>query len=110
MLVVWPVALIARHTFAGGIGSLERALSDPVLTHALWLTVQVAFTAVLLNTIFGVAISLLLVRYTFPGRRVLSAHQPAAVGLPGRGRSSPGAGLRGVDGWFGGGAGARGDR
>ena len=32
-----------------------------------------AFWAVAINTMFGVGISLLLVRYTFPGRRALSA-------------------------------------
>ena len=40
---------------------------------AFQLTLSVAFWAVLINTIFGVGISLLLVRYTFPGRRALSA-------------------------------------
>ena len=40
---------------------------------AFQLTLVVAFWAVLINTVFGVGISLLLVRYTFPGRRALSA-------------------------------------
>lgn len=88
LLVIWPVSLVARNTFADGIDSLRRALSDPVVTHALWLTAQVAFSAVLINTIFGVGISLLMVRYTFPGRRVLStlidlplSVSPVVVGL-----------------------------
>lgn len=87
-LVAWPVALVVQHTFAGGLDNLHTALSDPVVTHALRLTVYVAIWAVVINTVFGVGISLLLVRYTFPGRRVLSALidlplsvSPVVVGL-----------------------------
>ena len=40
---------------------------------AFQLTLSIAFWAVLINTIFGIIISLLLTRYTFPGRRALSA-------------------------------------
>lgn len=87
-LVAWPVALVVQHTFAGGLTNLQTALSDPIVTHALRLTVYVAVWAVAINTVFGVGISLLLVRYTFPGRRVLSALidlplsvSPVVVGL-----------------------------
>lgn len=87
-LVAWPVALVAQHTFADGLTNLLTALSDPIVTHALRLTVYVALWAVAINTVFGVGISLLLVRYTFPGRRILSALidlplsvSPVVVGL-----------------------------
>jgi sulfate transport system permease protein len=87
-LVAWPVALVVQNTFADGLTNLQTALSDPTVTHALRLTVYVALWAVAINTVFGVGISLLLVRYTFPGRRVLSALidlplsvSPVVVGL-----------------------------
>ena len=87
-LVAWPVALVVQHTFDGGLTNLQTALNDPVVTHALRLTVYVALWAVAINTVFGVGISLLLVRYTFPGRRILSALidlplsvSPVVVGL-----------------------------
>ena len=87
-LVIWPVALVVQKTFDGGMGNLQTALSDPVVTDALRLTVIVALWAVAINTIFGVGISLLLVRYEFPGRGVLSALidlplavSPVVVGL-----------------------------
>jgi sulfate/thiosulfate transport system permease protein len=87
-LVVWPVSLVARNTFADGTQALTTALSDPDVTHALKLTAVVAFYAVVINLLFGVAISLLLVRYEFPGKRVLSALidlplsvSPVVVGL-----------------------------
>lgn len=102
LLVAWPVALVAQHTFADGLDAMRTALADPTVTHALWLTVEVAVLAVLVNLVFGVGISLLLVRYEFPGKRLLSALldlplsvSPVVVGL---------ALLlvyNGVDGWFG---------
>jgi len=50
-----------------------EALSQPEVIFSFQLTLAAAFWAVVLNTVFGVGISLLLVRYTFPGRRALSA-------------------------------------
>jgi sulfate/thiosulfate transport system permease protein len=73
LLVAWPVSLVIRQTFAHGLANLVDALSDPQVSASLLLSLQVAFWAVLINTIFGVGISLLLVRYEFPGKRVLSA-------------------------------------
>jgi sulfate transport system permease protein len=102
MLVAWPVGMVASNTFADGLTGPLTALSDPVVSHALRLTAEVAVSAVAINLVFGVGISLLLVRYEFPGKRVLSALidvplsvSPIVVGL---------ALLlvyNSVDGWFG---------
>ncbi len=73
MLVAWPVWLVAQNTFADGTQSITEALSDPVVTHALQMTLVVALSAVVINLVFGVGISLLLVRQEFPGKRLLSA-------------------------------------
>jgi sulfate/thiosulfate transport system permease protein len=73
LLVAWPVWLVAQNTFADGTASLEQALSDPTVTHALRMALVVALTAVVINLVFGVGISLLLVRQEFPGKRLLSA-------------------------------------
>ena len=102
LLVIWPVGLVAYNTFADGTEALETALTDPVVLNALWLTAQVAFSAVLINTVFGVGVSLLLVRHRFPGRRLLSvlldlplSVSPVVVGL------AIILVYGGVDGWFG---------
>jgi sulfate/thiosulfate transport system permease protein len=73
LLVIWPIALVFRATFADGVVPVLNALSQPDVLFAFQLTLVAAFWAVVLNTVFGVGISLLLVRYTFPGRRTLSA-------------------------------------
>ena len=88
LLVIWPVALVARETFAYGLAPVIDALRQPEVIFAFQLTLSAAFWAVVINTIFGVGISLLLVRYTFPGRRTLNALvdlplavSPVVVGL-----------------------------
>ena len=40
--------------------------------HALIVTVEISLWAVAINTVFGVGMALLLVRYEFPGKRALS--------------------------------------
>jgi sulfate/thiosulfate transport system permease protein len=88
MLVIWPTALVFKQAFAGGMEGLKTALQDPAVTHALKLTAEVSLIAVVLNLVFGVGMSLLLVRKEFPGKRVLNAFidlplavSPVVVGL-----------------------------
>ena len=73
LLVAWPVSLVAKHTFADGWDDLRGILTDPQVVHALRLTVVVAVIAVVINTVFGVGMALLLTRYEFRGKRLLSA-------------------------------------
>ena len=73
MLVAWPSAYVVKTTFDGGLTNLQAALSDPDVLHALKLSGVVALAAVAINLVFGVGMSLLLVRSRFVGRRVLSA-------------------------------------
>ncbi|VXC19254.1 sulfate ABC transporter permease [Nocardioides sp. AX2bis] len=87
-LVAWPLALLVQQTFDGGLTNLLDALGDEQVISALRLTGIVAGLAVVINLVFGVTISLLLVRYEFPGKRVLSALidlplsvSPVVVGL-----------------------------
>lgn len=88
MLVAWPVVLVAKNAFADGFSDVNAILDDPDIRHALWLTVRVAIISVVINTVFGVTMSILIVRYEFPGRRLLNALldlplsvSPVVVGL-----------------------------
>lgn len=102
LLVAWPVGLLVKNTFSNGLGNLSDALSDEQVTGALQLTAVIALWAVVINLVFGVTISILLVRYEFPGKRVLSALidlplsvSPVVVGL------ALFLAYNGKDGWFG---------
>ena len=88
LLVVWPVGMLVKQTFGDGFDALESVFSDADVVAALRLTAIVAVIAVVINLVFGVTISLLLVRFVFPGKRILSALvdlplsvSPVVVGL-----------------------------
>lgn len=72
-LVAWPVSLVVTNTFDNGTESLRSLFEDPDMVVALQLSAYVAVWSVVINTLFGVGISLLLVRYEFPGKRLLNA-------------------------------------
>ncbi|HEX2892968.1 MAG TPA: sulfate ABC transporter permease subunit [Marmoricola sp.] len=88
LLVAWPTAMVFKNALGEGWSTMVDSLTDPSVTHALQLTVTIAVIAVVVNLVFGVTVSLLLVRYEFWGKRVLSALidvplsvSPVVVGL-----------------------------
>lgn len=72
-LVGWPLWLVVQNTFFAGENYLAIALQNPEVTHALNLTLVVAMWAVAINTVFGITMGILLVRYEFPGKRLLNS-------------------------------------
>ena len=87
-LVALPVFAVLRSTFGDGVQPFLDAVSAPDFVSAVRLTLVVAGLAVLINTVFGLAVSFLLVRYRFPGRGLLNAVidlpvsiSPVVVGL-----------------------------
>lgn len=72
-LLILPVGLVFWRTFDHGVAPVIAALTDPNALHALQLTVVVAGCAVVGNTVFGVGLAILLVRHSFPGKRILDA-------------------------------------
>lgn len=88
LLVLWPVWLVAQFTFQDGLTALTDSLSDAQVVHALQLTAVITVISVAINVLFGVTVSLLIVRTPFPGRRIFSALldvplsvSPVVVGL-----------------------------
>jgi sulfate/thiosulfate transport system permease protein len=88
ILVLLPVVLVIWRTFRPGLSEFFNALSQAQTVHAFKLTAIVAGIAVVINTVFGVGVALLLARYRFPGRGLLSAFidlpvsiSPIVVGL-----------------------------
>lgn len=72
-LVGWPVLTLVQRTFEQGWSAFVATFQDPDVTHALLVTIEISLWAVAINTVFGVGMGLLLVRYEFPGKRLLSA-------------------------------------
>src|SRR3954468_22606293 len=63
LLLLAPLVLIFFKTFEDGIGPPLDAVTSPDGLHALKLTLLMVAIAVPLNTIFGIACALLLVRH-----------------------------------------------
>jgi sulfate transport system permease protein len=88
LLVLIPVIVIFYRAFEPGVTTFFDQLRDPETQHAFKVTAIVAGSAVVINTVFGVAAGVLLARYRFPGKRLLSAFidlpvavSPIVVGL-----------------------------
>ena len=73
VLVVIPMGVITTRTLRQGLGAFWDAISSPQAVSAFRLTATVTVWAVVLNTIFGVGVAILLTRYRFPGKRLMSA-------------------------------------
>lgn len=102
LLLAAPVGLVGYRTFEHGFGPAWDAVTTPEAIHAFWITMLMVAVAVPLNTIFGIACAIVLVRHRFRGKALMNA----AIDLP-FAVSPVVIGLAlilvyGQDGWFGG--------
>jgi sulfate transport system permease protein len=88
LLIVVPVGSVFFRAFQHGLGAAWDAVTTTEGTHAFWLTILVVGIAVPLDTVFGVAVAILLARHRFPGAWLLDAFidiplalSPVVVGL-----------------------------
>jgi sulfate transport system permease protein len=72
-LVAIPVGSVFWRALESGLGVFWTQVTTPSAVHALVLTLEVAFLAVVMNTVFGVAAALILARHRFPGASILEA-------------------------------------
>jgi sulfate transport system permease protein len=73
MILLVPVGAVIWRAFGDGIAPVWQAVTTPDALHAFWLTLLIAGIAVPLNTVFGIACAVVLVRQRFRGRRLLDA-------------------------------------
>jgi sulfate transport system permease protein len=83
-----PVGAVAWRALGDGVAPVWQAVTTPDALHAFWLSLLIAGIAVPLNTLFGVACAVVLVRHRFPGKRLLDAFidlpfaiSPVVIGL-----------------------------
>jgi sulfate/thiosulfate transport system permease protein len=103
VLLIIPVIVIVAKAFEDGAGNVFDTLTTPEAQHAFWLTMIMVAVAIPLNTIFGVACALVLVRHNFRGKALINglidlpfAISPVVIGL------SLVLVYGSLDGWFGG--------
>ncbi len=68
LLILVPAVALARQVLAGGWRPFALVLATPEIQRAFGLTLGITAVATVLNTIFGVALALVLVRQRFWGR------------------------------------------
>ena len=101
-LLLIPVLLIFFKAFDDGIAHAWESVTTPEAQHAFYLTLVLVAIAVPLNTVFGIACAIVLVRHNFRGKALLNgiidlpfAVSPVVIGL------SLVLVYGSVDGWFG---------
>jgi sulfate/thiosulfate transport system permease protein len=82
LLVLIPIAALASQAFEGGFGAFWSAVRNPESWAALKLTLLSAVIVVVVNTFAGMAIAWVLVRDSFPGKKLLGALVDLPFALP----------------------------
>ena len=87
-VLIGPLAIVCWRTFDNGVGHVWSTLIDSGTAHAFVLTLEITAIAVPVNTIFGIAVGLAIVRRDFPLKGLLNAFidlplalSPVVVGL-----------------------------
>ncbi|MCK5739933.1 sulfate ABC transporter, partial [bacterium] len=70
LLILVPVGSVVRNAFKEGLVPFWQALNTPASQHAFLQTISITVLAVLLNTVFGVILSLVLVKQNFRGKLI----------------------------------------
>src|SRR5688572_1304233 len=71
LLVLLPLAMIFVNTASMSWSDFWAAVTEPRVLASYRLSFGAAFAAACINLIFGVLIAWVLVRYSFPGKRII---------------------------------------
>jgi sulfate transport system permease protein len=71
LLVLVPMGALARRVVAGGWQPFLQTLAEPNVRRAFGMTLAITALATVVNTVFGVALALVLTRQRFVGRALL---------------------------------------
>ncbi|MET0800902.1 MAG: sulfate ABC transporter permease subunit CysT [Actinomycetota bacterium] len=81
-MVALPVIAVITKGFSEGLEGLRTALAIPGATAAIRLTLITSTLAALINAVMGTMLAYVLVRYSFPGKRFLSAVVDLPLAIP----------------------------
>lgn len=72
-LVLAPLAGLVFGAFAEGIGGIVTALNQPDVFKSFQLTIYIGLITIVVHALLGTTLAWVMVRYRFPGRRLLNA-------------------------------------
>jgi sulfate transport system permease protein len=81
-MVALPVIAVVTKGFSEGLDGLRTALAIPGATAAIRLTLITSTIAALINAVMGTMLAYVLVRFSFPGKRLLSAVVDLPLAIP----------------------------
>lgn len=73
VMLILPLIYVMYTAFEEGIGVFLAAVTDEYALKAIGLTVRVTVLTVIINTVFGIFASWCITRFSFPGKKVISA-------------------------------------
>lgn len=82
LLVLIPLAILPLKSASLGWEGFWRVVSAPQAVYSYQLTFGAAFIAALVNLVFGMLVAWVLVRYEFPGKKILDAMVDLPFALP----------------------------
>lgn len=82
LLVILPLSMIFINSVTVEWSKIWDAISDPRVVASYKLSFGASFLAAIINVIFGVLIAWVLVRYQFPGRRIIDGLVDLPFALP----------------------------
>lgn len=82
LLVLIPFSALVQKTLAGGWEHVWSTVTAPRVVASYWVSFGLSFFAAALNGVLGVVAAWVLVRYRFPGRRILDAMVDLPFALP----------------------------
>ena len=75
LIVVIPLSTLFWRSSGLGLSGFWAAASSPRVVASYALTFGASFAAAAINAVFGVVVAWVLVRYRFPGRRLVDAYE-----------------------------------
>ncbi|MDR3270425.1 MAG: sulfate ABC transporter permease subunit CysT [Peptococcaceae bacterium] len=82
LIVMIPLASVAVVMTGYSLAEFWATLTDKMALHAYWVSLSCALTAAIINVVFGIMLAWVLVRYDFPGRRLLDGLIELPFALP----------------------------
>lgn len=82
LIVLVPFSALFLKTASGGWPHFWETITAPRVVASYWASFGISFFAALVNGVFGVMAAWVLVRYRFPGRRILDAVVDLPFALP----------------------------
>jgi len=82
MMIVIPLIVIIQDGFREGISGLVHQITLPIAWHAILLTLWTSALMTIINALMGLVTAYVLVRYDFPGKRILNAIIDLPLSIP----------------------------